>query len=148
MLIREAPHCCWPFHCILACQGHAPTWAFFPFTIRLPDATLLTSCLPQPEEKIYLYKNRYLIMLYKIYILKHHLNPYSDCPASLKWCGFFPAMDCYHSAPLHLCLGDFYLSSFPVSNIFQPLTFIVSICYHSHLPKWIAKSLQVETFLH
>lgn len=91
---------------------------------------------------LFIQKQVSLIMLHKICILKHDLKSFSDCPASPKRCCFFPAVIRY---PLHLGLGDFYIFSFPVSSILQPLTFIASICYHSHFSKKLSNFLKEET---
>lgn len=68
-----------------------------------------------------------LIMLYKKYILKHCLKPFSDCPATTKQCSVFPGMYCDHGTWLHLGLGDFYLPSFSLSIIFWWLFFYLFI---------------------
>lgn len=81
---------------MLACHGHAPTRAFFPFTIRLP-ATKLLACLPQPEEDVFIEELLPLIILYEKYMLKHDLKPFSHCPESPKQCYVFPGMYCGHS---------------------------------------------------
>lgn len=52
----------------------------------------------------------------------------------------------YHSTLFHLSLGDFYLSSFSVSSIFQPLTFIIPICYNSHFSQINCKILENGDF--